>query len=76
LCLPENKENVVATVKEIEKMVRELPLSSKLVLFSDLEDELLAENKNILKDLDSARKEIEKGETVTLEEALSVLKEN
>lgn len=66
----------MATVKEIEKMVSELPLSSKLVLFSDLEDELLAENKNILKDLDSARKEIEKGETATLEEALSVLKEN
>lgn len=71
-----NKDNIVATVKEIEKMVSELPLSSKLVLFSDLEDELLAENKNILKDLDSARKEIEKGETATLEEALSALKEN
>ncbi len=66
----------MATVKEIEEMVSELPLSSKLVLFSDLEDDILAENKNILKDLDTARDEIEKGETANLEEALSVLKGN
>ena len=55
-------------------MVSELPLSSKLVLFSDLEDEILAENEYILKDLDAARREIERGETATLEEALAVLK--
>ncbi len=66
----------MATVKEIEEMVSELPLSGKLTLLSDLEDELLAENGNILEDLDAARKEIEKGETATLEEALSVLKGN
>lgn len=66
----------MATVKEIEEMVSGLPLSSKLVLFSDLEDELLAENENILKDLDSSRKEIEKGETANLEEALSALRGN
>ena len=74
--MPEDKESFVATVKEIEEMVSELPLSSKLTLFSDLEDELLAENKNILKDLDAAREEIKEGETTTLEEALSALKGN
>ncbi|MFQ5647120.1 MAG: hypothetical protein ACE5GM_09335 [bacterium] len=62
------------SVKEIEKMVSELPLSSKLVLFSDLEDELLAQNENILKELDNARKEIQRGETATLKEVMSVLK--
>ena len=64
------------TVKEIKEMVHQLPLSSKLALFSDLEDEILAENENILKELNAARGEIQRGESATLDEAMSFLKGN
>lgn len=63
------------TVREVENMVHQLSLSDKLLVFSDLEDELLAENSFIHSELDKARQEIAAGKTATLSEALSALAE-